>query len=191
MYTQRQLLNENIWRRFRDSPVGRTISQGGEIINQVASVVAPELTEPVKRGMDRFADARKKITRAGKSYNELGIQALLKAGLYPLPTPETAKIQWKRDEAEPEFEIGTIKVGRAEVVQSETNPNKTEYIKLHDYKSDKGQNYATLRLNRRTKDVHITKSPMSRNVSPLDLDNPRQRNQQQQTNQQQTQNNTP
>lgn len=68
--SQKELLSEGFWDKFASSKPGRLISQGIEAGKQAASIVAPEIYDPLKKGVDKLRDVRASIKEAGKTIEE-------------------------------------------------------------------------------------------------------------------------
>lgn len=79
------MLNESFWDRFPK------INQAIETIKQTAKIVAPEIHDPLKKGIDTVRGARAKIREAGKPMNERIHSWVLEQGKYVLGTPKYMK----------------------------------------------------------------------------------------------------
>jgi hypothetical protein len=68
--TQKDLLQEGFWDNFSKTSVGRNVNKAIEAGKQISSIVAPEIHDPIKKGVDKFRDVRASIAEAGKTIEE-------------------------------------------------------------------------------------------------------------------------
>lgn len=68
--SQKELLSEGFWDKFQKSSIGRNVNKAIEAGKQVASIVAPEIHDPIKKGVDKFRDVKASIKEAGKTIEE-------------------------------------------------------------------------------------------------------------------------
>jgi len=68
--SQKNLLEEGFWDNFKKSSIGRNINQAIEAGKQVASIVAPEVYDPIKKGVDKLRDVGASVKEAGKTIEE-------------------------------------------------------------------------------------------------------------------------
>lgn len=95
--TQKELLSEGFWNQF--ASIGR---QAKDQIKSFGNLVAPEIADPLNKGIDWLRNTRKSRKRAGLSIEELIKEELIANGYFPYKGEE-GKIRWARNKA------GTLK----------------------------------------------------------------------------------
>lgn len=103
-YTQEELLEEGFWDNFVNSKVGRLGATLGTAAKEVAKVVAPEITNPIGKVVDRLGDAKKKITSSALTKSKNAELYLRDAGFQILPK---SKLVWGGRGSD----IGVVDVG--------------------------------------------------------------------------------
>lgn len=126
--SQADLLSEGFWDKFR---------QVGEFGKAVGNVVAPEIADPIKKGVEWMRGTRKNIKRAGMTKDELAMEHIMEDGFFPLPNE---KVKWNPKQNTDETYTGNVKVGELEIDPQSGQPklgrkfaqDKSNYIfKFH------------------------------------------------------------
>lgn len=88
--SQKELLSEGFWDKF--TSIGRQAKDFGK---SVGNLVAPEIADPLNKGIEWLRNTRKSRKRAGLSIEELIKEELISNGYYPYKGEE-GKIRWAR-----------------------------------------------------------------------------------------------
>ena len=144
--TQRHLLEKSFWDKF---PV---VKQGWELAKQTASVVAPEIHDPLKRGFEKYREMGKNIKRAGMTREQIVVEAIIEDGFIPIGYPNDYKINWASKKNTDGTFTGTVHVGEMEYDKNgEPTVGRT-------YKDTRKSNLI-FRYNPDDKSVRIVKNP--------------------------------
>jgi hypothetical protein len=84
--SQREILSEGFWDSF--SSVAK---MGAETVKQVGSIVAPEIADPLKKGIDKFRSVRASIQEAGKPWQIRIKDWVIEQGRHPIPDAKHIK----------------------------------------------------------------------------------------------------
>lgn len=86
--SQKNLLDEGFWNDFTKSSVRRNINKAIEAGKQVASIVAPEVYDPLKKGVDKFRDVAASVKEAGKTIEEKIDRWIKEQGNFAISEPQ-------------------------------------------------------------------------------------------------------
>ena len=105
--SQKDLLSEGFWDKFQS--VGRQVK---DVAKTYGGVIAPEIVDPLKKGIDFLRSSRKSRKRAGMSATELAMEHIMEDGFHPL---EKAKIKWNPKMNTDDTYTGNVMVGELEL----------------------------------------------------------------------------
>ena len=143
--SQKELLNELFWDKFPSS-----VRKGVEAVKQIGKVVAPEIADPISKGMEKMRDIRKNIKRAGMTSDENVVEQLMEFGLIPY---KNEKVRWKKGARNPDGTItGSIKVGTLGYTDEGEPYMESEF-------SDPLKRDVIFKYDPKTRDVKIVRYP--------------------------------
>lgn len=103
--SQRELLEEGLWNKFKNSKIGRRINQGIQAGKEIAKAFAPKTTQQLGSMIDNTRQSFTNINQAKKTMAQLVAEWLDERGLIPISKiVEVSKYadgnsQWKVDVA--------------------------------------------------------------------------------------------
>jgi hypothetical protein len=110
--SQREILSEGFWHEFSEKPAARNVAKVGSWVSSIGSVVAPEIADPLKKGVDWMRSSKEKSKRAGMSKDQISMEYIMEDGFFP--NPPDSKIRWNKKQNADGTYTGTIKVGELE-----------------------------------------------------------------------------
>lgn len=114
--SQKELLEEGFWNNFKnkiaDSKIARVGKQVGELTKSVANVVAPEITDPLRKAGEWVKSTKKAVKRAGMTSDEIVKEQIIESGFHPHQDKNgvESKIKWGKKNTDGTI-TGSIKVG--------------------------------------------------------------------------------
>ena len=152
--SQKELLEEGFWDKFPNTAsFGRQVK---DVFKTYGSVLAPEIADPIKKGVEFMRGARKSRRRAGMTEDELVKEELIENGYYPFD--DNTKIQWATNKLTGRKKInnddtytGAIKVGQLGYKDGQP-------FKEADY-NDPLKRLVTFKLHPKTREFKIIQHP--------------------------------
>ena len=164
--SQRELLEEGLWDKFKDTKVGRGLRKVGQFGAEIAKVVAPNTSSQVGSIVQKYRDAKQNISQAGRKMEDRVIEFLDGYSLMPddsevkmLKSFPNGDSQWRVKVGKKDVDPNT---GESKVVQRYNFPIA---IILHDKKSNSFK-FLTEPAQRRTGAVNNTTPPPSTTPPP-------------------------
>jgi hypothetical protein len=153
--SQKELLEEGFWDKFPNTAsFGRQVK---DVFKTYGSVLAPEIADPIKKGVEFMRGARKSRKRAGLTEDELVREELIENGYYPFD--DKTKIRWATDKLTGQKKkntddtyTGAIKVGQLGY------DNNGQPFKEADY-NDPLKSLVTFKLHPKTREFKIIQHP--------------------------------
>ena len=89
-YTQRQLMNEGLWNKFKkvNSGFGSVIKQAARAGAEATKLVAPEIYNPIKNANEWRKGVYQKVREAGIPFNRKLLNWIREQGKWALTTPK-------------------------------------------------------------------------------------------------------
>ena len=103
--SQKDLLSEGFWDKF--TSVGRQVK---DIAKTYGGVIAPEIVDPLKKGIDFLRSSRKSRKRAGMTKDELAWEQIVEDGYFP----HSKKMRWKGKPNSDDTITGSVDVSELE-----------------------------------------------------------------------------